>query len=848
MNFRTILVHPEFPESLTKLYTLAGNLWCTWSYDALNLFYRIDAELFRKVQHNPVKFLHSLPKYKVESMSRDRGLLFELDEVWDKFQEYMHYTGRFEEMAAGGVTLKPDDVVAYFSMEYGLHEAIPIYAGGLGVLSGDTLKGASDLGLPVVGVGLVYKCGYFTQMINADGQQTEVCMEFENHLVPMQEIRLANGQNAIISVQMGGKLVKAKLWQIMVGKIQLVLLDTDIEENDSDSRAITGELYISDREKRLQQEILLGLGGIEALDLLGIQPKIYHLNEGHSAFLVVARLKKLMKDKGLTLSQARAVIRASTVFTTHTPVAAGNENFSTDIVRRYVEPHVRPLGISFEQFAAAGFIDDKRETFWMPALAIRYAKYVNAVSKQHGEVSRRLWRRIFPERPTVEIPVDYVTNGVHRYWVSQTFTNMFNRYIGPDYIHKGHRPEIWEKIFTIPDEEMWEAHRRNKQDLVNFVRNKLAADIEAKGYSAAKVFQLSRQLNPEYLTVVFSRRFASYKRPTLILKDKERLKKLLSDPRKPVQLIFAGKAHPADVGSKMMIKEIVAFAKQSGLEDRIIFLENYDMNVARHLVWGADVWLNNPVKEMEASGTSGMKAAMNGILQLSTPEGWWPEAYNGRNGWTISAGGEYGSADLHEMAEATQIYELLEDEITEFFYDRNDSGLPVRWVRMMKESIFSVCSQFNMDRVLSSYVQKFYVPAVASSAEVVADDFKAAKAVSQEEAELLGAWEGIRIVEFSTDADKSEHIVEGQEVGVRCAVVLGQARNESVTVELFYMHSEGREYDVLPMKFDGFQDGKACYSTKFTIKGYGIQSFNVRIRPANPLVAECNPEMIKWKD
>jgi starch phosphorylase len=848
MNFRTILVHPEFPENLSKLYELASNLWCTWSYEALNLFYRIDAELFRKVQHNPIKFLHSLPKYKVEGISRDRGLLFELDEVWESFQEYMKYSGKFEEMAAGSEVLTPDDVVAYFSMEYGLHEAIPIYAGGLGVLSGDTLKGASDLGLPMVGVGLVYKCGYFTQLINADGQQTEACIEFENHLVPMQEIRLPSGQDATITVQMAGKDVKAKLWQILVGKIRLVLLDTDIEENDPDTRAITGELYISDREKRLQQEILIGLGGIEALDLLGIKPKIYHLNEGHSAFLVVARLKKLMREAGLSLAQAKAVIRASTVFTTHTPVAAGNENFSTEMVRRYIEPHVRAIGLSFEQFAVAGFIDEKKETFWMPALAIRYARYVNGVSKQHGEVSRRLWRRIFPERHTVEIPVDYVTNGVHRYWVSQTFTNMFNRYIGPDYIHQGHRPEIWEKIFSIPDEEIWEAHRRNKQDLVNFVRGKLAADIEAKGYSASKVFQLSRILNPEYLTVVFARRFAAYKRPTLILKDKERLKKLLSDARKPVQLIFAGKAHPADIGSKAMIKEILSFAKQTGLQDRMIFLENYDMCIARHLVWGADVWLNNPVKEMEASGTSGIKAAMNGVLQLSTPEGWWPEAYNGRNGWSITAGGEYGSGELHEMAEATQIYELMEDEITEFFYDRNDAGIPVRWVRMMKESVYSVCSQFNMDRVLSSYVKKFYVPAVKSGQAIAANNFKAAKEVSQEEAELVRCWDGVRIMECSCDADSKQHIVEGQELEAKCVVEYGQANVEALAVELFYMYHDGQEYEVVAMKLDKQQDGKAYYSTKFAIKGYGLQSFNVRVRPANPLVVDCNPELIKWKE
>ena len=506
-----------------------------------------------------------------------------------------------------------------------------------------------------------------------------------------------------------GQPIQVKLWQINVGKIPLILLDTDIEENPPHLRDITQELYVGDRAKRLQQELVLGIGGQRALERLGIAPQVYHINEGHAAFLILARLQRLMQDNHLGFMEAKAIIRASTVFTTHTPVIAGNENFDTDMVKEYLENDVRSLGLSFEDFASDAFINHDGKTFWLPALAIRFSRYVNAVSKMHRDVSRRMWAGLFPDTPEIELPIDYVTNGVHNpSWVSDPIGELLGRYVGPDYVRCESRPQRWDKVFAIDAEEVWQAHHRNKQSLITFIRKKLADDLALRGYIESKILKLTRALNPEYLTIVYARRFARYKRATLLLRDKERLAKILTNTAKPVQLIFAGKAHPADTLGKSMIKEIIDFAKDHQLEDRVVFLENYDINIARHLAWGADVWLNNPVRENEASGTSGMKAGMNGVLNLSVLDGWWPEGYNGKNGWAIT-GAEYDHQyEMQEAAEAEQIYDLIEDEITELYYDRNEAGVPVRWVEMMKESISSTCCRFNMNRVLADYIDKFY--------------------------------------------------------------------------------------------------------------------------------------------
>jgi starch phosphorylase len=849
MNFKNILVYPRYPRNLHRLYQLANNLWCTWNYDAINLFYRIDSRLFKEVNHNPIKFLHSLPKERIESLARDRGFLFELDKVWQQFDEYMIFdASRKEEEGAAVKEFDLREPIAYFSMEFGLHESIPIYAGGLGVLAGDFLKGASDMGLPIIGVSLLYRCGYFTQRINLNGYQEEIYIEFENHLIPIHERHLENGEPAHIEVRIGDQNVIAKIWQIDVGKTQLLLLDTDIEANPPALREITNELYAADRTRRMQQEMILGLGGIKMLKLLGITPKVYHLNEGHSAFLLLGRLRELMIEKKLSFEEARALIKASTVFTTHTPVIAGNENFSTETVRKFLEPEVKALGLSFEDFAKAAYVDESKDVFWLPALAIRYSNYINAVSEQHERVAKQMWSGLWPQRINAEIPIGHVTNGVHRGWVSEQFTRMLARYVGPDYIHSGEREEVWNSVSSIPDEEIWQAHRRNKQDLINFVRKKVADDTLARGLSQAKILKVSRLFNPEYLTVVFARRFAPYKRATLLLADKERLKTILTNTTKPVQLIFAGKAHPADFNGKNLIKDVIDFARDYGLEDRVIFLENYDINIARHLCWGADVWLNVPMRDMEASGTSGMKAAMNGVLQLSGMEGWWIESYNGRNGWAITAGQYYNRADLQEMAEANQIYDLLEEEITELFYNRSEAGIPEQWVRMMKESVFSVCQKFNMNRVLAGYMKNFYKPSLNESMELAADEHAILKAAISDENQISRTWNSIKFTAFSTSIDKRTRLTEGDPVEATCSLYIDAAAPELFEVELFYLQKENGNYKIIPMSATGRDGNTVNYSCGFTLQGYGLQNINVRIKPANETVEKLHPEWIKWKD
>jgi starch phosphorylase len=844
MNLKNLFVYPKLPDSLSKLQSLAYNLWCTWNYEAISLFYRIDAQLFRAVNHNPIQFLVNLPSERIVQLARDRGFLFELERVWARFQEYLQYDSQFQ-MGTGAV-LGPSDIIAYFAMEFGLHECIPTYSGGLGVLSGDFLKASSDLNLPIVGIGLIYRYGYFTQRINMKGEQEEQFIEFDNHLIPVHEVRSPEGGKAHIEMSILGQPVKIKLWQIDVGKIRLLLLDTDLPENPPPLRDITYELYVSDRAKRLQQELVLGIGGVRALERLRLTPQVYHINEGHAAFLILARLQKLMRASGLSFLEAKALIRASTVFTTHTPVIAGNENFDTEMVKEYVENDVRALGLSFEDLASDAYINHDEKTFWLPALAIRFSRYVNAVSRMHRDVSRQMWAGLFPHTPQIELPIDYVTNGVHNSWLSEPVAELLSRYVGPDYVRCESKSNTWDRAFTIDDEEVWRAHHENKLSLITFVRKKLADDLAGRGYIQSKILKLTRALNPEYLTIVYARRFARYKRATLILRDKDRLAKILTNATKPVQLIFAGKAHPADTLGKSMIKEIVDFAKDYQVEDRVVFLENYDINVARHLAWGADVWLNNPVRENEASGTSGMKAGMNGVLNLSVLDGWWPEGYTGRNGWAIT-GAEYNHQyEMQEAAEAEQVYDLIEDEITELYYDRNEAGVPVRWVQMMKESISSICCQFNMNRVLADYADKFYGPSKVMADELSQNNYELLRQAVHNGQDLRTNWDRITVTGFSTSVDASDVVTEGQHVEVTCRVDLDGVPPGLLTVELFYMLAEQSERRIVPMRPKDSAETLGLFGCAFDIAGRGQLSMNARIRPASPILQDLYPDLVKW--
>jgi len=848
MIFKTIFVCPKFPENLQHLYELASNIWTLWDYDAIGLFYRIDTPLFRKVSHNPLEFLHRLTTKKLQDLSKDKGFLFELEKVWQKFQDYINYEGTFKNQFAEKCSFETEDTIAYFSMEYGLHESIRLYAGGLGVLAGDFLKGASDLAMPVVGIGLLYKYGYFTQHIDVNGQQQEIFTKSENYLIPVRELYDTEGNWTYVNVRLLDWQVRVKLWTIDIGRSRLILLDTDIVDNPAHLRDITNELYAGDREKRLQQELVLGIGGIKALDVLGIKPKIYHINEGHCAFAVIARLKLLMTEKKLSFSEAKAIIRASTVFTTHTPVIAGNENFEIDLVKKYLQPKLKSIDITFEQISKMGLVDNNSNIFWLPAFVMHFSGHINGVSKQHTQMSRKMWTTVFHEIPIVEIPIHPITNGVHMSWISPPFVDVFKRYLGPDYIHCGDRKEIWQNIYNIPHEELWEEHRRNKKDLINFIKRKFSEQTTAGGYSQTKMLTGKPSLNIDYLTIVFARRFAAYKRPTLILKDKERFKKILTCPGKPVQIIFAGKAHPNDQPSKQMIKEIIDFAREYNVEDRVIFLEDYDLNTARHLHWGADVWLNNPAQQMEASGTSGMKAAMNGVLHLSTLEGWWREGYNGKNGWAVTAGNLYDKWNLQETADANQLYDLLEHQITELYYSRNEVDIPDTWVTMMKNAIFSVCRDFNINRMLRDYINTAYIPAKENSTRLSEKNYSLLKKAIKDEELVLKYWDEVEIVSFLICMKQKDKFTEGELVEVQAAVRFGQAPPQLFNIELFYLYKEETAYRLLSMERSSQQENITYYKYNLEIEGYGSQALNVRIKPANEIVCDIHPELIKWKD
>ena len=846
MIFKSLYVYPKFPDNLKPLFELVRNLWCVWDYDAINLFYRIDAQLFRQVEHNPLKFLNLLTKERLEELSKDKGFLFELDKVWKKFQTYLSHTTCFKDECRCTYNLNSKDVIVYFSMEFGLHESIPIYAGGLGLLAGDYLKGASDLDLPVMGIGLLYKYGYFKQVIDSKGYQQEVQVPFENYLIPARELHLPAGTHLTLKIL--NEEVRIKLWEIDIGKIKLVLLDTNIEGNSPEMRSIVDELYISDREKRLQQEILIGMGGMKVIEILGIKPVVYHLNEGHSAFVIFSRLCELLRDKKLTLSQARAIIRTSTVFTTHTPVIAGNEHFKNELVKRYIMPRLKEAGIVYDDVAKYAYIGNDSDVFWMPAFAINFSRYVNAVSSQHGDVSRKMWSALFPQRHEIEIPIDSVTNGVHVSWTSPPIADLFNRYLGPNYVHCGRDREIWNKIYNIPDEELWEEHRRNKKGLINYIRRQFSGQTVNSNFLMPQSVGPALSLNTDYLTIVYARRFAAYKRPTLLLKDKERFKRILTNPTRPIQMIFAGKAHPADQQSKAMIKEVINFAKENSIEDRVIFLENYDINTARHLVWGADVWLNVPMQNLEACGTSGMKAAMNGALHLSTLEGWWEEGYNGKNGWAITAGRAYEKQELQDLADASQLYNLLEHEVANLYYERNKADVPEEWVRMIKESIFSVCQNFNINRMLCDYLKQCYLPAMQDSQELAADDYVALKTAAQQEKDLLRYWDNINIKSFSTDLEDRERLIKGDTINASCTVQLNQIPSNLISVELFYMLDNDSIFKIVPMQQSTATNLNAEYKCRFEIEGYGLQAINIRVRPANKIIQDLHPEMILWAE
>ena len=701
--------HFNLPRRINRLGKLAYNLWWTWTPEAQRLFQRIDSVLWERTYHNPVRFLRQVGRTRLNAVTQDRYFLEYYDKIMKAFDQYM---GAQNTWLLRICPEKCNQPVAYFSTEFGLHETIPIYAGGLGVLSGDHLKGASDMGLPMVAVGFLYILGYFSQHITVEGWQEarNVRLQFEE--LPILPILDPEGKPVIISVDLPSREIHARIWEIKVGRIPLYLLDTDVDGNSPSDRELTSRLYTSDLESRISQEIILGIGGVRALRALGYNPSVWHMNEGHSAFLILERARELV-EADRSFGEAADLIRQSTVFTTHTPVPAGNDEFPLWLIDKYFANYWPLLGLDREQFInLARHNQPWGETFSMPILALRHAEQRNAVSELHGRVTRKMWGFLWSGVSETEVPISYITNGVHAgTWVARRLSILYDRHLGANWQEHIDDPEMWEKIENIPDPDIWAVRRHLKRKLVAYMRERLRRQWLFDGVHPVQVIAAGALLDPYVLTIGFARRFATYKRANLILRDIDRLLAIINRTEMPVQIIFAGKAHPADEPSKLLIQDVYRGVKKAEAGGRLVFLEDYDMNLARYLVQGVDVWLNTPRRPNEASGTSGQKAAMNGVLNFSVLDGWWREGFNGSNGWAIGDDKDYDNYEQQDTLHAESLYNTLENEIVPLYYNqRSADGLPGDWIALMKESIKTLSPRFSIHRMVKEYTGKMYFP------------------------------------------------------------------------------------------------------------------------------------------
>jgi starch phosphorylase len=845
MNISTYTVKPKLPAPLKPLAEIARNLWLSWNYDAIQLFIRLDYDSWMQSQQSPVRTLGMVSQERLAEAAKDDSYLAAMTEVYDRFVRYSKgetwYRGNKRE------------VVAYFSMEYGMDVSLSIYSGGLGILSGDHMKTSSDMGLPLVGVGLLYRQGYFTQMLNADGFQQEEYPENDWYNMPVERKADKNGSPIKISVELAGRAVIAQIWEVRVGRSSLYLLDTNIDENPPDLRGITSSLYGGDKETRIQQEILLGIGGIRALRALGINPAACHMNEGHSAFLGLERIRELMAERQFSFDEAREAVWPTNIFTTHTPVPAGNERFDIGLMEKYFSGWPRILGISWQDFLALGRVHpgDDHESYCMTVLALKLAAYANGVARLHGVVSRDMWKDLWPGLPIDETPIGHVTNGVHpRTWISSGMLDLLDRYFGPHFDEAPTDLGIWNRMERISDEELWRTHERRRERLVAFARDRIRAQYKRVGAVERRMRQAEDALSPYALTLCFARRFATYKRGNLLLRDPERLLRLVKDNERPVQLIFAGKAHPHDMPGKDLIRDIIHFAEKYDVTSRIVFLENYDMTVARYLTSGGDVWLNTPRRPMEASGTSGMKAAMNGVLNCSILDGWWDEAYNPELGWAIGHGEQYNDEELQDDVESKALYDLLERDIIPLFYNRGRDGLPREWIKRMKTCMRTIGQSMSSHRMLMDYSGKFYFPALKNYRRIVKDDYAESRALAAYIGKLRQNWDAIRI--DRVDSNAKPVMQRGDSLTVTAGIELGSLGTEEVLVELYHgpvsnQSSEIKNARRAEMKPVGQEGNVHLYQVRVECTDTGMQGHTVRILPKHgALVHPYRTGFIKW--
>ena len=849
--FNKITVNPQLPKRIGKLSEIANNLWWSWNTEFLRLFKIIDRDLWETCEKNPVKFLKRVSQDRLEAVVENTDFLREYDRLAKEFDDYVTskntwFSNKYPE--------NKKDLIAYFSAEYGLDQTIPIYSGGLGILSGDHLKSASDLGIPLVAVGLLYKNGYFHQKINGNGEQETEYNNIELSNLPINPVKDENGEELKIYVKFEKRKVYLKVWQINVGRIKLYLLDSDIDENTPEDREVTLRLYGGDQEMRIKQEIILGMGGTNLLTrALDLNPTVYHMNEGHSAFLILELIKNIIKEKKVSFEVAKDIASSKTVFTTHTPVPAGNDIFPIGLVEKYFKEFWPRLGLDREEFLKLGMkpCTELEPGFNMGIFALKVAGKKNGVSKLHGAVSRELFGDVWPEIAANESPITYVTNGIHTCsWLAPSLKELYNKYLIPYWQDNIYKDEVWENINNIPNQELWGIHQKRKQKLFDIVKENTTNRLRKSGYSYEEINEITSKLNPNALTIGFARRFATYKRATLIFKDLERITQILNNADRPVQLIFAGKAHPADKEGQDLIKRIHEISMMPQFKGKIFLLENYNIAMSRYLVSGVDVWLNNPRRPMEASGTSGQKASVNGVINFSVLDGWWAEGYNQENGWTIGTNAEFTSYEEQDIADSQSMYRTLEEKIIPTYYEKDENEISEKWMKIMKNSITSTGGKYSTSRMLVDYTNNLYIP-LCNLTKKYYENIDNVAEFNLWKKNLYTNWKDIKI----TQKNNLNNITmdAGNNIDVKCEVQLPNVDVSNVMAQCYYgkILDNGivENVSIIPMKLSSKNEENKTYeyTAKIELKTGGNYGYTFRVMPKHEMLLDSeNLNLVKW--
>ncbi len=842
IKLKRIFIESKLPEALLPLQELASNIWWSWNKEAIQLFRTIEPELWESVHHNPIALLDGLSVETTMRLLEDKEFMARLKSVNKAFQAYMK-----EPLAV------KTPHVGYFSMEYGLHISLRLYSGGLGVLAGDYLKEASDANINLSAVGLLYRYGYFQQAVSLNGDQIHQYPPQQFTKMPIHPLRDKSDEWVKVSVQLKDSLVWAKVWEMRVGRISLYLLDTDIDENRWEDRALTHQLYGGNNEHRLKQEILLGIGGVKALEAIGIAPDLFHINEGHAAFLALERLKQYMKG-GLSFDSAVEVVRSSSLFTTHTPVPAGHDYFPEGSLRDHLYNYISELGIPWQQFMALGKIEAENpsELFSMSHLAIRLSQEVNGVSKLHGEVSQKMFSVLYPGYHPDELHVGYVTNSVHYpTWIGREWHDLYEKTFGKNFLRDQSNPEHWRKIHSVPDEQIMDIRKIQKQRLIRYVKGKLQEDLQRRGENPRNVFSVLNAIREDALMIGFARRFATYKRAHLLFSNPERLSQIVNDPDRPVMFIFAGKAHPADGGGQDLIRSIINTSKRPEFLGKVIFLEDYNMEMAKTLVRGVDIWLNNPVRPKEASGTSGMKAVLNGVMNFSVLDGWWVEGYRPDAGWALPLENTYDDPNLQDQLDAETIYNILEYDIAPTYYDRDENGVSPKWVSHVKNTIAEIAPQFTMKRMLDDYFERFYNKLYQRSSIVKANKFAKAKELAVWKNQMMEDWHKISVLDMQVFDSDNHPLPVGQPFEAKISLNINGLPAENIGVEVaFFRRLSDDEMELKITHELGLkkQEGSvATYQCALDPNMSGVYEYGFRVFPKHELLPHRQDlNLVKW--